>query len=216
MQRVFQPTIKNAATASAELAKLKKESAASPKSSIVLTKMTVNLIYLKDWPEALKSVDKAIALEPFMSKTHLMRLEILKNLGREADAKSEAKLILKYIERPTDSALSAGDKMLISARMIEIYKHYNDIDGQIAVLETASNSSSAGESMYYDLGQCYAKKQLWSKAVDAYGDALEYAADNRPLIPEARAKARRNLGQVKQAAQDEAESLRLKQKSRKI
>jgi tetratricopeptide (TPR) repeat protein len=216
LQRIFQPTIKNAAAARDEVSKLKKESAASPRSSIVLTKMTVNLIYLKDWPEALKSVDKAISLEPFLSRTHLMRLEILKNLNREADAKAEAKLILKYIERPTDSAQNAGEKMLISARMIEIYRRYNDVDGQIAVLETASNSGSAGESMYYDLGQLYAKKQIWAKAVDAYGDALEYATDNQPLILDARATAKRKLGQLKQAAQDEAEALRLRQKSRKI
>lgn len=216
VQVVFQPTIKSAASARAEVEKLKKESAASPRSSIVPTKMTVYLIYLKDWPEALKSVDKAIALEPFMSKTHLLRLEILKTLKRETDAKAEAKLILKYIERPTDSAIDTGDRMLTSARMIEIYRHFNDVDGQIAVLKTASNSGSAGESMLYDLGQCYEKKQLWAKAVDAYGDALDYATDNQPLILEARARAKRNLGQVKQAAQDEAEALRLRQKSRKI
>ncbi len=214
--RVLQPSIKNADSARACAAKFAKECAGSANNSIPFTALTVYLIYLKNWSDALKSVDKAIALEPYMSRTHLMRIEILKNLHREADARAEGKLILKFVKRPSDSAITAGDKMLICSRLIEIYKHFNDLDGQIDVLETAAESGSAGESMYYDLGQCYEKKRQWAKAVETYGDALEYAVDNQPLVLDARARARRNLGQGKQAEQDEAEAKRLRQKSRKI
>ena len=215
-QSILQPRIANKAAASAEIAKLKAECAASPKSSIAWTKMTVYLTYLNKWSDALKSVDRAIAIEPYFSRTHLMRLEILKNLHREVEAKAEAEIILKNAARPSGSAESAGDRMLITARMIEIYKKFNDVDGQIKVLESGASGGIAGESQLYDLAQLYAGKKQWEKAVKAYGDALEYATDNQPLILEQRAKAHRVLGHTKEAEKDVAEAYRLRHKRTKI
>ncbi|HIA54845.1 MAG TPA: hypothetical protein EYN91_22640 [Candidatus Melainabacteria bacterium] len=87
---------------------------------------------------------------------------------------------------------------------------------QIMVLEGVANTGSGSESQLYDLGQCYAKKEQWVKAVEAYGDALDYATDNQPLILDARAKAHKMLGHDKEAKADEAEAYRLRHKSRKI
>lgn len=216
LQSVLQPRIANESDAKATVAKLKAECAASPKSSIAWTKTTIYLTYLNKWTDALKSVDRAIAIEPYFSRTHVMRLEILKNLHREAEAKAEAEIILKNASRPSGSAESAGDRMLITARMIEIYKKFNDVDGQIKVLESGASAGIAGESQLYDLAQLYAGKKQWEKAVKAYGDALEYATDNQPLILEQRAKARRVLGQTKEAEKDVAEAYRLRHKRTKI
>ncbi len=216
LQSVLQPRIANQSDAKASVAKLKTECAASPKSSIGWTKLTVYQIYLNQWTDALKSVDNAIAIEPYMSRTHLMRLEILKNLHREAEAKAEAEIILKNASRPSGSAESAGDRMLVTARMVEIYKKFDDLDGQIKVLETGARAGVSGESQLYDLAQLYARKKLWAKAVDAYGEALDYATDNQPLILEQRAKAYKMLGHTKEAARDESEARQMRQKSRKI
>lgn len=216
MQSILQPRIANQSDAKAAIAKLKRECAASPKSSIAWTKMTVYLIYLSNWAEALKSVDSAIAMEPFLSRTHLMRLEILKNLHRDAEAKAEAASILKNASRPSGSAESAGDRMLVTARMIEIYKKFDDLDGQIKVLENVASGGTAGESQLYDLAQCYARKKQWVKAVEAYGEALEFATDNQPLILEQRAKAHKMLGHSKEADKDIAEAYRLRHKNTKI
>lgn len=216
MQSILQPCIANQSDAKAAIAKLKRECAASPRSSIAPTRMTVYLIYLNNWPEALKSVDSAIAIEPYLSRTHLMRLEILKNLHREAEAKAEAAIILKDASRPSGSAESAGDRMLVTARMIEIYKKFDDLDGQIKVLESGASGGIAGESQLYDLAQCYARKKQWVKAVDAYGEALEFATDNQPLILEQRAKAHKMLGHSQEADKDIAEAYRLRHKNTKI
>lgn len=216
LQNVLQPRVANAADAKLLIAKLTRESAAKANSSIPLTKLVFYHIYLKDWAEALKAVDRAIAIEPYMSRTHLMRFDILKNLRRDAEAKKEASLILRRALAMGGSAENVGDRMLITARMIEICRKFNDIDGQIAVLEGVSTTGSASESQLYDLGQCYAKKQQWAKAIDAYGDALDYATDNQPLILDARAKAHRMLGHEKEAKADLEEAYRLRHKSRKI
>lgn len=216
LQNVLQPRVANAADAKAMVVKLTRESAAKANSSIPLTRLAFYQIYLKDWPAALKTVDRAIAIEPFMSRTHLMRFDILKNLKRDAEAKKESALILRRALAMGGSAENVGDRMLITARMIEICRKFNDIEGQIAVLEGVSNTGSASESQLYDLGQCYAKKQEWAKAIDAYGDALDYATDNQPLILDARAKAHRMLGHEKEAKSDEQEASRLRHKSRKI
>ncbi len=216
LQSVLQPRIANESDAKGTVAKLKAECAASPKSSIAWTRLTVYLIYLNKWLDAQKSVDNAIAIEPYLSRTHLMRLEILKNLHRETEAKAEAEIILKNASRPSGSAESAGDRMLVTARMIEIYKKFDDIDGQIRVLETGAKAGISGESQLYDLAQCYARKKQWAKAVDAYGEALDFATDNQPLILEQRAKAHRVLGHTKEAEKDVAEAYRLRNKRTKI
>ncbi len=215
-QSIMQPRISSASEANGAVAKLKSECAANPKSSIPLTKLAVYQIYLKKWQDALKSVDAAIAIEPYFNRTRLMKLEILKNLQREAEAKKEADFILRNSARPSGSAESAGDRMLVTARMIEIYKKFNDLDGQIKVLETGAKAGVSGESALYDLGQCYARKKQWTKAVDIYGDALEYATDNQPLILEERAKAHKMLGHAKEAERDVAEANRLRNKRTKI
>ncbi len=216
LQSVLQPRIANESEAKATVAKLKAECAAAPKSSIAWTRLTVYLIYLNKWTDAQKSVDNAIAIEPYLSRTHLMRLEILKNLHREAEAKAEAEIILRNASRPSGSAESAGDRMIVTARMIEIYKKFDDLDGQIRVLETGAKAGISGESQLYDLAQCYARKKQWAKAVDAYGEALDFATDNQPLILEQRAKAHRVLGHTKEAEKDVAEAYRLRNKRTKI
>jgi len=216
VQSILQPRVSGQADARAMVAKLTRESAAKANSSIPLTKLAFYQIYLKAWPDALKTVDRAIAIEPYMSRTHLMRFDILKNLKREADAKKEAALILKRALTMGGSAETVGDRTIITARMIEICKKFNDVDGQIAVLEGLSTTGSGSESQLYDLGQCYASKQQWTKAIGAYGDALDYATDNQPLILDARAKAHRMLGHAKEAKADEDEAYRLRHKSRKI
>lgn len=216
LQNTLQPRLGNEADAKKMVAKLTRESAADKNSSIPLTKLAAYQIYLKAWPDALKTVDRAIVIEPYMSRTRLMRFDILKNLKREAEAKKEAKLILLRAMAQGGSAESIGDKMLITSRMIEIYRKFNDLDGQIEVLEAVANTGSASESQLYDLGQGYAKKQLWAKAIDAYGEALDYATDNQPLILDARAKAHKMLGHAKEAKADEDEAYRLRHKSRKI
>lgn len=216
VQLILQPRIANQSDAKASVARLKAECAAPPKSSIGWTKLTVYQIYLNQWTDALKSVDNAIAIEPYMNRTHLMRLEILKNLHREAEAKSEADIILRSASRPSGSAESAGDRMLVTARMVEIYKKFDDLDGQIKVLETGARAGVSGESQLYDLAQLYARKKLWAKAVDAYGEALDYATDNQPLILEQRAKAHKMLGHTKEAEKDMAEADRLRHKRTKI
>jgi tetratricopeptide (TPR) repeat protein len=216
LQNTLQPRLGNETDAKKMVAKLTRESAVDKNSSIPLTKLAAYQIYLKAWPDALKTVDRAIVIEPYMSRTRLMRFDILKNLKREAEAKKEAKLILLRAMAQGGSAESIGDKMLITSRMIEIYRKFNDLDGQIEVLEAVANTGSASESQLYDLGQGYATKQLWAKAIDAYGEALDYATDNQPLILDARAKAHKMLGHAKEAKADEDEAYRLRHKSRKI
>lgn len=216
LQNTLQPRVYNEADAKGMVAKLTRECAANQNSSIPLTKLAFYQIYLKAWPDALKTVDRAIAIEPYMSRTRLMRFDILKNLKRDADARKEAALILRRALAMGGSAENVGDRMLITSRMIEICRKFNDIDGQIMVLEGVANTGSGSESQLYDLGQCYAKKEQWVKAVEAYGDALDYATDNQPLILDARAKAHKMLGHDKEAKADEAEAYRLRHKSRKI
>ncbi len=216
LQSILQPHIASDADAKAMVAKLKAECKASPDSSIPLTKLALCQVYLKAWTDALKSVDSALVIEPYMSRTRVMRLEILKSLQKEAEAKKETASILQYFARTSGSAENAGERMLVTSRMIEIFKKFNDVDGQIAVLESLASRGTAGESQLYDLGQCFAKRNQWAKAVDAYTDALDYATDNQPLILDARAKARKMLGQAKEAEKDTAESARLRNRRTKI
>lgn len=216
IQLILQPQILGDKDARAKVEKLKNECKAAPDSSIPLTKLAVHQIYLKAWSDALKSVDKALAIEPHMSRTHILRLEILKSLQKEAEAKKETDYLLMSYARSTGSAENAGERIIVTSRMIEIFKKFNDLEGQIAVLESLANKGTAGESELYDLGQCFAQKKQWTKAVEAYSDALDYATDNQPLILDARAKARRMLGQAREAEKDTAEAVRLRNKRTKI
>jgi len=179
-----------------------------PEDNIKTVKMAANLLKLNRPAEALKYIDKAIALEPYLMRGRLLRYEILAAMHREAEAKPDLSAILKHIQRPSGSAVTAGDRLTLSARLVEIYKRTGDIDGQIRVYESQLNAGSAGEPQLYDLAQCYAKKKQWAKAIEIYTEALDFAVDNRPLIYEQRAKAHRMLGHLDKAKADEAEAVR--------
>jgi tetratricopeptide (TPR) repeat protein len=195
---------------------LKTVIARAPNNGIKATKMAASLIFLGNYSEALKYVDKAVALEPYLMRVRMMRFEILGKLGRAKEAAPDVDAIVSFVERPSGSAFAAGDRMILSSRLIELYKQAGNVDGQIRVFEALANSGSAGESQFYDLGQCYATKKQWAKAVGAYDDALEYAVDNRPLIFEQRAKAHRMLGHAREAKADDDEVFRLRHKGRKM
>lgn len=146
----------------------------------------------------------------------LVRFGILKNLHRESEGEADLEEVLRYVERPSGNAMSAGDRMLLSASLAEIYRKSGNLDAQIRLFERLADAGSAGESQFYDLGQCYSAKKQWAKAIGAYDQALEYAVDNRPLIYEERARAHQMLGQINEAKADQAEAYRLKHKGRKI
>lgn len=200
----------------AYVAEQKSYLAKHPDDNVKTVKMAANLLKLNRPAEALKYIDSAIAREPYLMRGRLLRYDILEKLHRESEAKPDLNAILRHIQRPSGSAVSAGDRLTLSARLVEIYKKTGDIDGQIKVYESQVNAGSAGEPTLYDLAQCYARKKQWAKAIDIYSEALDYAVDNRPLIYEQRAKAHRMLGHLDKAKADEAEALRSRQKGRKI
>ena len=187
-----------------------------PDDNIKTVKMAANLLHLNKPAEALKYIDRGIAKEPFLTRSRLLRVDILERLNRAKDTKPDLDAVLKHVERPSGSAVTAGDRLALSARLVEIFRKSKDLDGQIRVYECLVNTGSAGEAQLYDLAQCYAQKKLWAKAIDTYGEALDYAVDNRPLIYEQRAKAHKALGHLKEAKADEAEAVRSRQKGRKI
>ena len=215
LQFVFLPTYVTKAAVQRDVNALKILLARSPSNGIKATKLAASLIFLGNYSEALKYIDKAVALEPYLMRARLMRFEILGKLKRDKEAAADVDAIVRFVERPSGSAFAAGDRMLLSSGLIENYEKSGNIDGQIRVFEALANSGSAGESQFYDLGQCYVAKKQWAKAIGAYDDALEYAVDNRPLIYEQRARAHRMLGHTKEAKADDDEVFRLRHKGRK-
>ncbi len=215
IQFVYLPTFGTRIDIERDTKRLRKTLAITPNNNVANAKLCANLIYLKNYPEALKYIDKTVAIEPYLTRVRLMRYEILEKLGRAKEAAGDIDEVLHVVERPSGSALAAGDRMMLSSRLIEIYKKAGNLDGQIKVFEAVVNSGSAGESQYYDLGQCYAAKKQWAKAIGAYDDALEFAVDNRPLIFEQRARAHKMLGHAREAKADEDQSYRLRHKGGK-
>lgn len=215
-QQIFQPDNMTETAAKKRVISLKRELAASPKSSVISAQLASLLFKIGDDKGALKCISDTILMEPYMMRARLLRFDILKKMGREREAEPDLTAILRFIERPSGSAFSAGDRMTLSARLTEIYKRSGNIDGQLRVFKSVADSGTAGESQYYDLAQLYVAKKDWKNALDAYGDALEFAVDNRPLIYEQRAKVHKILGHLKEANADEAEAVRLKNKARKL
>jgi tetratricopeptide (TPR) repeat protein len=207
-------------TDNASLVKYVKEQRAylakHPDDNVQTVKMAANLLFLNKPAEALTYIDRAIAKEPFLMRSRFLRVEILQKLNRQSDAKPDLDEVLKNLERPSGSAVTAGGRLTLAARVVEFYRKTGNVDGQIKAYECLVRTGSAGEPQLYDLAQCYALKKQWAKAIETYTEALDYAVDNRPLIYEQRAKAHRALGHLKEAKADEAEAGRSRQRGQKL
>ena len=92
---VFYPPLKSPAEARANAASAMEEMKADPKSTIAQCKYGAMQTKLKNWPEALKYLDKTIAVEPYLMPARLLRALALKKLNRVADANKDLSEIQK-------------------------------------------------------------------------------------------------------------------------
>ncbi len=86
---IFYPPLKSAAEAKANAGRLQADLRAEPKSTILLSKIGAMQVYLKNWNEALKYLDKAISTEPYLMPARLLRCQALKRLKRTAEARKD-------------------------------------------------------------------------------------------------------------------------------
>ncbi len=92
---VFYPPLKSAAEAKFNAGKLENELRSDPKSTILMCKLAAMQMYMKNWSEALKYLDKTIAVEPYLMPARLLRCQALKRLKRSAEAKKDLAAIQK-------------------------------------------------------------------------------------------------------------------------
>lgn len=94
-QQVFYPPVKTAADAKYNAGKLSNDLKAQPASTILTCKLAAYQMYLKNWQDALKNLDKACAAEPYLMQARLKRAICLKKLGRSVEANKEFALVEK-------------------------------------------------------------------------------------------------------------------------
>lgn len=92
---VFYPILKSPADAKYNAGKILPELKSDPGATIPACKYAAHQIYLKNWPEALKYLDKTISVEPYLMPARLLRAEALKRLKRGAEAKKDIDAILQ-------------------------------------------------------------------------------------------------------------------------
>ncbi|MCC6976874.1 MAG: hypothetical protein IT343_01030 [Candidatus Melainabacteria bacterium] len=109
---VFYPPLKSPAEAKSNAASAMEEMKADPKSTIALCKYGAMQIKLKNWQEALKYLDKAIAVEPYLMPARLLRALALKKLNRTADAQKDLAEIQKNSKRAGINVWAVDQKEL--------------------------------------------------------------------------------------------------------
>ena len=92
---VFYPILKTPAEAKYNADKLLPELKNDSKSTILQCKYAAHQVYLKQWSEAVKYLDKAIAVEPYLMPARLLRAQSLKRLKRNAEAKKDLDAIMQ-------------------------------------------------------------------------------------------------------------------------
>ncbi len=96
---VFYPLLKTPAEAKYNAERLLPEIKADSKSTILQCKYAAHQIYLKQWSEAIKYLDKVIAAEPYLMPARLLRAQALKRLKRNAEAKKDIDAIMATREK---------------------------------------------------------------------------------------------------------------------
>lgn len=112
---VFYPPLKSAAEAKFNAGKLQTELSKDPKSTILMCKLAAMQMYMKNWSEALKYLDKTIAAEPYLMPARLLRFQALKRLKRAADAKKDLAAIQKSRDKAGVNVWAVDQKELSEA-----------------------------------------------------------------------------------------------------
>ncbi len=116
--QVFYPPLKSAAQAKFNASKLQTELRADPKSTILLCQLAAMQISSKNWGEAVTSLDKAIALEPYLMPARLLRYKALKKLKRNAEAKKDFTAIQETRDKAGVNVWAIDQKELDEAMRI--------------------------------------------------------------------------------------------------
>jgi tetratricopeptide (TPR) repeat protein len=109
---IFYPVLKTPAEAKYNAMKLLPEMKSDPKSTILICKYAALQVYLRNWSEALKYLDKTIAVEPYLMPARLLRAQSLKRLKRNQDAKKDIDVILATREKAGVNVWSVDQKEL--------------------------------------------------------------------------------------------------------
>jgi len=109
---IFYPPLKSLAEAKFAAANALADSKKDSGSTIALCKYGALQVYLKDWQEAVKHLDKAIAVEPYLMPARLLRAKALKNLKRAADANKDLAEIQKAKSKAAINVWAVDEKQL--------------------------------------------------------------------------------------------------------
>lgn len=109
---IFYPPLKSPADAKGNAATAMEEMKADPKSVIAQCKYGALQIKLKNWQDAVKYLDKTIAVEPYLMPARLLRALALKKVKRIADAKKDLAEIQKSREKSGVNVWAVDQKEL--------------------------------------------------------------------------------------------------------
>lgn len=188
---------------------LKKSIVAQPTNSLLPERLALIFFASGKIEEAYKYANLAVEREPNSEKLRLNRGLI----GYELKKYNEATIDFEYC-RDVILKLNADRNNIRSTKFVdeklaELYRKTNRLDDAQKLLTASITSGMATGETFNELGNLFAVKKDWQKALSVYTKGIDSGGDMQAELHAGRARVYRRLGQNDKAKVDEETSAKL-------
>lgn len=183
---------------------LKKSIQAQPTNSLLPEKLALIFLAAGKLDEAYKYANISVEREPNNDKLRLNRGIIAFELQKYIESIADFEYCRDVILKLNADKNNIRSTKFVDNKLAELYRKTNRLDDAQKLLTASITSGMATGETFNELGNLYAAKKDWQRALSVYTKGIESGGDMQAEMHAGRAKVYRQLGQNDKAKADEA------------